>query len=100
MTTPPDQVAVAKAREAAARYRLLATIDDLKNRVNPKILAREAANDLKIKGENAARSGVATIRTYPALFAGGTGAVLLLLARRRILGLFRRRPKPSKTSLV
>lgn len=82
MSASPELVA-ARARAAAARARLLATVAEAKARLNPATIASSAIEDVKER----ARDGVAKAADSPGTVAAVTGGVLLFLFRRP---LFRR----------
>lgn len=89
MTDPAHNLAEAELRAAAARDRLSGTVAQLQERLDPKLLAREA----KDAGTAAALAGVDHARRNPGVVAGAVGLTGLLLARHRIARLFRRKPR-------
>lgn len=94
--TPAHRRAEAEAETKIARDRLSATLADLQERLDPRILARTAARDAQEAGERAARVGADTVRRNPGATAGLAALAGLFLARHRIAALFRRKPKARK----
>lgn len=92
--TPGARLSEAEAEAAAARERLSGTLRKLQTRLNPRDLAVQAARDVADKGQAAAQAGLDTAVRNPGAVAGVTAVAGLFLARRRIAGLFRRKPKP------
>lgn len=91
----PDPVARlvdAELEAAVARQRLSATLARLQVKLSPKALARQAMVEVTDKGGAAAQAGIETARRNPAAVAGVVALAGAVLARRRIAGLFRRRP--------
>ena len=81
---------VAEARSTAARARLSDTMAQLQARLNPRMLAQDAATSLVEKGKSVAAEGVETAKQNPAAVAGGAAALGLLLARRPLTRLVQR----------
>jgi hypothetical protein len=85
MTVPriPDDndLAIAKRRAEAARTRLAGTLVDIQARLNPKALAREAAQELKEAAQEIARDGLDSLKRHPITLAGATAALGLFFAR-------------------
>lgn len=95
MTDAHTSLRIAEAEAAAARSRLSTTVAQLQTRLDPKLLA----DDAKRAGLMAAQAGVDRARRNPKAVAGAVAAAGLLLARRRIFGMFSRRsPSSSPTS--
>jgi len=86
MIDPVERLAAAEVNAAAARERLSGTLATLQQRLNPKRLAREAANDVANAGSLAADSA----GRYPGALAGVVALAGLFLARHRIAYLFGR----------
>ena len=80
-------LAVAEARSARARQRLAGTLVEIQARLNPKALAREAAQELREAGQELAREGMETVRRHPLTFAGVATAIGLFFARRPLRAL-------------
>ena len=102
--SPAESVAAAEARAAAARERLTDDLHRLQAKLNPKTLARDAAQRATEAGRNAAQrateagqsaaaQGLDFARENPAPVAGAVAATGLFLLRHRIARLFRRKPK-------
>lgn len=87
MSDDEPSLAVAQARSDRARRRLAGTLVELQARLNPKALAREAAQELREAGEELAREGLETVKRHPLTVAGVATAVGLFLARRPLRAL-------------
>lgn len=87
---PATRLALAEAEAAIARERVSRTLGKLQARLNPRVLARQAAREVTDKGGAAAQAGIDTARRNPGVLAGGTALAGLFLARHRIAALFRR----------
>ena len=74
----------------AAKARLDETVTALRDRVDPRTLAKHAADGLREQGEVA----VDVARRNPGVAAAALAAAGLLIVRRPILALFRRKKKP------
>jgi ElaB/YqjD/DUF883 family membrane-anchored ribosome-binding protein len=73
---------IAAKRDAdAARARLAATLVDIQARLNPKALAREAAQELKEAAQELARDGLDSLKRHPLTLAGAMAAVGIFFAR-------------------
>ena len=90
---PTLHLADAEAEAAAARERLSSTLGKLQVKLNPRDLALQAARDVADKSAAAAQASLNTAVRNPGAVAGATAAAGLFLARHRIIGLFRRKPK-------
>ena len=93
MSTDPavPEVVLAEVRVAEARKRLGETVSTLQTRLDPRVVAREAVDGLTASSEKALRSGVETARAYPSAVTTGVTIAIAVLARGRILNLFKRR---------
>lgn len=89
MTDPVQRLATAETQAAAARERLSATLTALQERLNPKRLAREAADDMV----DARSVAAASASRHPGALAGLVAVAGLFLARHRIAALFGRQPR-------
>lgn len=89
---PLARLVDAELEAAVARQRLSATLARLQVKLNPKTLARQAMVEVTDKGGAAAQAGIETARRNPAAVAGVVALAGAVLARRRLFGLFRRRP--------
>lgn len=94
MSDAVDPVVVAQERARLARARLEDTVATLRERVDPRTIAKNAAEGLLEQGEAAA----AVARRNPGVVVGALAAAGLLLVRRPVLALFRRRRKDTKAS--
>jgi hypothetical protein len=83
-------LALAERHSEAARQRLAHTLVEIQARLNPRALAREAAQELREAGEELARESVDAMRRHPLTLAGVAGAVALFLARRPLRSLIAR----------
>lgn len=93
-------VVLAEARAAAARRRLSASAATLQARLDPQILARDAVQNLTVKGETALRLGMQTAQANPRAMTWAAIAATAWIARGRIAAAFRRkRPNPRETEL-
>ncbi|MEG3164305.1 DUF3618 domain-containing protein [Sphingomonas sp. PB2P19] len=92
MTAPIELSQVERDRDAA-RARVARTLGELQERLNPKTLARKAARDLTEAGTVLADKSAHTLKRNPGTVAGVTALAGLFLARHRIFGLFRRKPR-------
>ena len=79
----------AELREAEARARLTASLQLLQARLTPKALARDA----RLRLTDAASNSADAAKRNPLPVIGAGIAAGLFLARHRIAGLFRRKPK-------
>lgn len=86
----------AEAEAAAARERLADTFGKLQVRLNPKVLASQAAREVADKSAAAAQASLNTAVRNPGAVAGATAVAGLFLARHRIASLFRRKSPKHK----
>ncbi|WP_294322746.1 hypothetical protein [uncultured Sphingomonas sp.] len=91
----PPSLAAAQADVLVKRARLKASLAEAKHRLSPATIASGVADDLRDKAEE----GVAVIRERPGVAAGVATGIVALLARRRIIGLFRKAPPPPPPPL-
>ncbi|RZF66126.1 hypothetical protein EWE75_01700 [Sphingomonas populi] len=94
MSDPVDSVAAAQERARLAKMRLEGSVAALRERVDPRSIARKAADGLREQGEAAAGAALRN----PGIVAGALAAAGLLIARRPVLALFRRRHKDTKAA--
>lgn len=92
---PDVRIAAAQAEAAAARRRLGATVDVLKHRVSPQVLAQNATDTLKDKGAALVSDVTGSMKRRPAAYAAAAVGLALFLARRPLAGLVRRATGPS-----
>lgn len=91
MSDAEHNLTVAQAQARAARVRLDDTIAALRDRVDPRTIAKHAADGLREQGEAAA----AVAQRNPRVVAAGLTVAGLLLVRRPVLALFRRKKKSA-----
>lgn len=84
------KVAAAEIEAALARQRVMMTIGQLQDRLNPRRLALNASRDVADASSAALTASVETVRRNPGPAAGAAAVAGLFLARHRIVGLFRR----------
>lgn len=84
------KVAAAEIEAALARQRVMMTIGQLQDRLNPRKLALNAASDVADAGTAALTASVDTVKRNPGPAAGMAAVAGLFLARHRIVSLFRR----------
>lgn len=94
MSDTPDGVALARERARVARARLDESVAALRERVDPRTLAKHAGEDVRARGEAA----VAVVRRNPGIAAAAAVAAGLLLMRRPLIALFRRGRKNLKNA--
>ena len=85
MDTP--EIAAARIAAEVARTRLIATAEELQERLSPKILARDAWEGAKSKGADIAEDAVDAVRKRPVAATGVVAAIALFLARGPLLDL-------------
>lgn len=100
MSTDPQAatVTLAEERAAAARQRLSNTVSTLQARLNPRVVARDAVENLQETGEKALRSGVETAKAHPEAAVWAVTLVTAWAARHRIGRLFRRSRPTRETA--
>jgi len=84
------KVAAAEIESALARQRVMMTLGQLQDRLNPRKLALNASRDVADAGTAALSASVKTVKRNPGPTAGFAAVAGLILARHRIVGLFRR----------
>ena len=84
------KVAAAEIEAALARQRVMMTVGQLQDRLNPRRLALNASRDVADAGTAALTASVETVKRNPGPAAGAAAVAGLFLARHRIVGLFRR----------
>jgi hypothetical protein len=90
MSDAEQKLALAQAQARDAKARLDETLGALRERVDPRTLAKHAADGLREQGEAAA----AVARRNPGVAGAALAAAVLLLVRRPVMSLFRRKKKP------
>jgi hypothetical protein len=88
-TTRPDPPAVVVARIEAerSRARLMATAQQLQERLSPRTLARDAWQGAKGKGADLAEDAVDAVRARPIATTGIVAAITMFLAREPLIDL-------------
>ncbi|WP_380781261.1 phosphatase [Sphingomonas sp. R86520] len=84
------KVAAAEIEAALARQRVMMTLEQLQDRLNPRKLALNAGRDVADAGTAALNASVDTVKRNPGPAAGFAAVAGLFLARHQIVGLFRR----------
>lgn len=101
MSTDPQAatVALAEERAAAARQRLGDSFATLQARLNPRVVARDAVENLQESGEKALRTGVQSARAHPDRVIWAVALAIAWLTRRQIVAaLTRKRPHDAETA--
>ncbi len=86
MTDTPETLA-ARADAEQAQARLVATLQELQQRIAPKVLARDAWDGAKSKGADIAEDAVDAVRRRPVAAGGIVAALALFLAREPLMDL-------------
>lgn len=87
MKNDSPQVAAARHEVERSRSRLMATAQELQERLSPKTLARGAWQGAKIKGADLAEDAVDAVRARPLAATGVVAAIALFLAREPLMDL-------------
>lgn len=87
MTDDKSPLAAARRESVVARRQLSGTLAELQARLNPKSLAREAAQELREAGGEIARGGLQTLKRNPLTIAVVAAAIGLFVARRPLRAL-------------
>lgn len=85
-------VDVAQSEVDSARGRLMATIEQIQQRVAPSSLMDEAIDQVKTRSAELAQSAGQAVRERPATVAAAAAGIGLLLAAKPLSKLFSRRP--------
>jgi Protein of unknown function (DUF3618) len=85
--TDTREVTAARADVDRSRARLMATAQELQERLKPKTLARDAWEGAKDKGAGLAEDAVDAARAHPFTTTGLVAAVTLFLAREPLIDL-------------
>ena len=86
MTDSPEVQAARKEAEQA-QSRLIERLQELQQRIAPKILARDAWEGAKSKGADLAEDAVDAVRARPVAATGIVAALALFLAREPLMDL-------------
>lgn len=81
------QVAAARIEVERSRARLMATAQELQERLSPKTLVRGAWEGAKMKGADFAEDAVDAVRARPVAVTGAVAALALFLAREPLMDL-------------
>ena len=99
MTGTAAEILRARAEAAAARDRIRVTLGRLRQRIDPRVRARETWEDVRERGEEFGDDAIEYAYERPAVVVGATGLGLLLLFRRPLTRLacklFKRRRTPK-----
>ena len=87
MSAADVRIAHKRGEAAAARQRLLGTVEEIKLRLAPKTIAQEAWEGAKDKGSEVAEGTLTAVRQRPAVAAGVAAGAALILARKPLMGL-------------
>ena len=79
--TAEEELAVAQAKSRAARAQLTATMVDIQARLNPRVLLREAVEEVRDTGLQLIRDGLATARAHPGPLFGIAATIAAFVAR-------------------
>ena len=92
-----NDVDVAQSRVDSARGRLMATIEQIQQRVAPSTLMDEAIEQVKTRSTELAQSAGKVVRERPATVAATAAGIGLLLAAKPLSRLFGGRGAPDDT---
>ena len=81
------EIAAAKAEAERSRARLMATAQELQERLSPKTLSREAWEGAKSKGADLVEDAVDAVRARPLAATGVVAAITMFLAREPLMDL-------------
>ena len=81
------QIAAARAEAARNRARVMATAQELQERLSPKVLAKDAWQGAKEKGADLAEDAVDAVRSRPLTTTGVVAAITMFLAREPLIDL-------------
>jgi ElaB/YqjD/DUF883 family membrane-anchored ribosome-binding protein len=107
--TERPEIAAARIEAERARTRLIATAEQLQQRLSPRKLTKDAWEGAKDKGADLAENAVDAVRSRPLAATGVVAAISLFLAREPMMDLAgkiahgfntkratKKRPKTSK----
>ena len=93
-----DEVDVAQSQVDAARGRLMATIEEIQQRIAPSTLMDEAIEQVKTRSADLANSAGQVVRERPATVAATVAGLGLLVAAKPLSRLFgARKAEPDET---
>jgi len=81
------QVAAARIEVERSRSSMIATAQQLQDRLSPKTLTREAIDGVKHKGADLVEDAVDAVRARPVATGGVVAAIALFLAREPLMDL-------------
>ena len=81
------EITAARIEAERARAGVMATAQELQDRLSPKTLARDAWEGAKVKGADLAEDAVDAVRARPVAATGAVAAVVLFLAREPLIDL-------------
>jgi ElaB/YqjD/DUF883 family membrane-anchored ribosome-binding protein len=81
------EITAARFEAERSRARVMATAQELQERLSPKTLARGAWQGAKEKGADMAEDAVDAVRTRPIAATGIVAAIAMFLAREPLIGL-------------
>ncbi|MES2137157.1 MAG: DUF3618 domain-containing protein [Pseudomonadota bacterium] len=81
------QIAAARIEAERRRARVIATAQELQERLSPKTLARGAWQGAKEKGADVAENAVDAVRSRPLAATGVVAAITMFLAREPLIDL-------------
>ena len=81
------QIAAARAEADRRRARVIATAQELQDRLSPKTLARNTWQGAKEKGADLAENTVDAVRARPLAATGVVAAITMFLAREPLMDL-------------
>ena len=81
------EIAAAKAEAERSRAQLMATAQELQERLSPKTLTREAWEGAKSKGADLVEDAVDAVRARPYAATGVVAAITMFLAREPLMDL-------------
>ena len=86
MTERPE-IAAARAEVERSRARVMATAQELQERLEPQVLAKRAWQGAKEKGADLAEDAVDAVRARPLAATGVVAAIAMFLAREPLIDL-------------
>jgi hypothetical protein len=94
------EITAARAEVDRSRARVMATAQELQERLSPKVLARDAWQGAKGKGAELAEDAVDAVRARPLATSGIVAALTMFLAREPLIDLAgritKRKPRKSR----
>ncbi|HZU52189.1 MAG TPA: DUF3618 domain-containing protein [Sphingomicrobium sp.] len=106
MRDTPEIIA-ARSEVERSRSRLMATVHELQERINPKTLARNTWQGAKEKGADLAENTVDVVKSRPLAATGVVAAVTMFLAREplidlaaKVVGRGKKKPASSRKTKV